>query len=96
MGRDPRFVLAASGHVAGVINPPARNRRSYWVNDNLNYDANNWLENADEKPGSWWPDWDGWMKSHSSGSIQAPAELGNDTFGVLEPAPGRYVRQKSN
>jgi polyhydroxyalkanoate synthase len=96
MGRDPRFVLAASGHVAGVINPPARNRRSYWVNDNLNYDANNWLENADEKPGSWWPVWDGWMKSHSSGSIQAPAELGNDTFGVLEPAPGRYVRQKSN
>jgi polyhydroxyalkanoate synthase len=96
MGRDPRFVLAASGHVAGVINPPARNRRSYWVNDNLNCDANNWLENADEKPGSWWPVWDGWMKSHSSGSIQAPAELGNDTFGVLEPAPGRYVRQKSN
>ena len=40
MGRDPRFVLAASGHVAGVINPPARNRRSHWVNDNLNCDAN--------------------------------------------------------
>jgi polyhydroxyalkanoate synthase len=96
MGRDPRFVLAASGHVAGVINPPARNRRSHWVNDNLNCDADNWLENADEKPGSWWPVWDGWMKSHSGGSIQAPAELGNDTFGVLEPAPGRYVRQKSN
>jgi polyhydroxyalkanoate synthase len=96
MGREPRFVLAASGHVAGVINPPARNRRSYWVNDNLNYDANNWLENADEKPGSWWPDWDGWMKGHSSGSVQAPAELGNDTFPVIEAAPGRYVRQKSN
>ena len=96
MGRDPRFVLAASGHVAGVINPPARNRRSHWVNDNLNCDENNWLENAEEKPGSWWPDWDGWMKGHSSGSIQAPAELGNATFGVIEPAPGRYVRQKSN
>jgi len=96
MGREPRFVLAASGHVAGVINPPARNRRSHWINDNLNCDANNWLENADEKPGSWWPDWDGWMKGHSSGSVQAPAELGNDTFRVIEPAPGRYVRQKSN
>ena len=96
MGKDPRFVLAASGHVAGVINPPARNKRSYWVNDNLNCDANNWLENAEEKPGSWWPDWDGWMKGHSSGSVQAPTELGNDTFGVIEPAPGRYVRQKSN
>jgi len=96
MGREPRFVLAASGHVAGVINPPARNRRSHWINDNLNCDANNWLENADEKPGSWWPDWDGWMKGHSSDSVQAPAELGNDTFRVIEPAPGRYVRQKSN
>ena len=96
MGSDPRFVLAASGHVAGVINPPARNRRSYWVNDNLNCDANNWLESAEEKPGSWWPDWDGWMKSHSSGSVQAPTELGNATFRVIEPAPGRYVRQKSN
>lgn len=96
MGSQPRFVLAASGHVAGVINPPARNKRSHWVNDNLNCDANNWLENADEKPGSWWPDWDGWMKGHSSGSVQAPKELGNDTFGVIEPAPGRYVRQKSN
>ena len=96
MGKDPRFVLAASGHVAGVINPPARNRRSYWVNDNLTCDANNWLDNADEKPGSWWPDWDGWMKGHSSGSVQAPTELGSDTFGVIEPAPGRYVRQKSN
>jgi polyhydroxyalkanoate synthase subunit PhaC len=96
MGSQPRFVLAASGHVAGVINPPARNKRSHWVNDNLNCDANNWLENADEKPGSWWPVWDGWMKGHSSGSNQAPAELGNDTFGVIEAAPGRYVRQKSN
>jgi len=96
MGSQPRFVLAASGHVAGVINPPARNKRSHWVNDNLNCDANNWLENADEKPGSWWPDWDGWMKGHSSGAVQAPKELGNDTFGVIEPAPGRYVRQKSN
>ena len=96
MGRDPRFVLAASGHVAGVINPPARNRRSHWVNDNLKCDAANWLEAAEEKPGSWWPDWDGWMKRHSSGTVHAPMELGNATFRVIEPAPGRYVRQKSN
>ncbi|MGY2906427.1 PHA/PHB synthase family protein [Bradyrhizobium sp. URHC0002] len=96
MGKDPRFVLAASGHVAGVINPPARNKRSYWINDNLKGDAKNWLENANEKPGSWWPDWDGWMKGHSSGTVHAPTKLGNDAFGVIEPAPGRYVRQKSN
>jgi len=96
MGKDARFVLAASGHVAGVINPPARKKRNYWVNDDLSSDADNWLDRAEEKPGSWWPDWDGWMKGHSSGSVQAPKKLGNDTFGVIEPAPGRYVRQKSN
>jgi polyhydroxyalkanoate synthase len=96
MGKNPRFVLAASGHVAGVINPPARKKRNYWVNDDLSSGADNWLENAEEKPGSWWPDWDGWMKSHSSGAVPMPKQLGNATFGVIEPAPGRYVRQKSN
>ena len=96
MGRDPRFVLAASGHVAGVINPPARNRRSHWVNDNLNCDAKNWLERAEEKPGSWWPDWDGWMKGHSSGTVRAPTQAGNANFQVIESAPGRYVKHKSN
>jgi polyhydroxyalkanoate synthase len=96
IGRDPRFVLAASGHVAGVINPPARNKRSYWVNENLDCDAEYWLEKAEEKPGSWWPDWDTWMKRHSSGTVRAPAQLGNSNFHVVEAAPGRYVRQKSN
>jgi polyhydroxyalkanoate synthase len=96
IGGDSRFVLAASGHVAGVINPPARNRRSHWVNDNLNCDAENWLESAEQKSGSWWPDWDSWMKSHSSGTVRATTELGNSDYPVIEPAPGRYVRQKSN
>jgi len=96
MGRDPRFVLAASGHVAGVINPPARNKRSYWLNDNLDRDAKNWLEKATENPGSWWPDWDAWMKRHSSGTVRAPTQPGNDNFHVIEAAPGRYVRQKSD
>src|SRR6476660_433563 len=91
MGRDPHFVLAASGHVAGVINPPARNKRSHWANDNLNCDAENWLESADEKPGSWWPDWDGWMKRHSGGTVPAPSRPGNARYQVIEPAPGRYV-----
>jgi polyhydroxyalkanoate synthase subunit PhaC len=96
MGSGARFVLAASGHVAGVINPPARNRRSYWRNDNIDLDAKRWLDGAEEKPGSWWPDWDAWMKRHSSGTIVAPAQPGNDNFHVIEPAPGRYVKQKSN
>jgi polyhydroxyalkanoate synthase subunit PhaC len=96
MGREPRFVLAASGHVAGVINPPARRKRSHWLNDDLNCDAKSWFEGAHENPGSWWPDWDAWMKRHSSGTVPAPAQPGNANFRVIEPAPGRYVRQKSN
>ena len=96
IGKDPRFVLAASGHVAGVINPPARNKRSYWTHDDLNGDAADWLEKAEEKPGSWWPDWDTWMKRHSSGTVRAPSRPGNARYQVIEPAPGRYVKQKSN
>ncbi|MBR0695503.1 alpha/beta hydrolase [Bradyrhizobium lablabi] len=96
IGKDQRFVLAASGHVAGVINPPARNKRSHWLNDNLNCGANDWLEKAEEKPGSWWPDWDAWMKGRSTGIIPAPTLAGNSRYPIVEPAPGRYVKQKSN
>ena len=96
IGKDPRFVLAASGHVAGVINPPARNKRSHWLNDDLNCEAKDWVERAEEKPGSWWPDWDAWMKRHSSGTVSAPVQAGNANYNVIEAAPGRYVKQKSN
>lgn len=96
LGKEPRFILAASGHVAGVINPPARKKRSYWSNGDLNSDAATWLKKAEEKPGSWWPDWDAWMKRHSSGTVKAPANPGNATYRPIEPAPGRFVRQKSN
>lgn len=96
IGKDPHFVLAASGHVAGVINPPARNKRSYWLNEDLSAEAGDWLQRAEEKPGSWWPDWDAWMKRHSTGTIAAPVTAGNERHRVVEPAPGRYVKQKSN
>lgn len=96
IGRNARFVLAASGHVAGVINPPARNKRSHWLNDDLGSDSQGWFENAKQQPGSWWPDWDAWMKQHSSGTIPAPMQPGNARYHPIEPAPGRYVKQKSN
>jgi polyhydroxyalkanoate synthase len=96
IGKDARFVLAASGHVAGVINPPARNKRSHWLNDQLVSDADSWLERAEEKSGSWWPDWDAWMKQHSNGTMPAPPEPGSEHYRMIEPAPGRYVKQKSN
>src|SRR5258707_4819288 len=96
IGKDGRFVLAASGHVAGVINPPARNKRSHWLNDRLASDPDSWLERAEEKSGSWWPDWDAWMKQHSNGTMPAAPEPGNERYRTIEPAPGRYVKQKSN
>jgi polyhydroxyalkanoate synthase len=96
IGKDPRFVLAASGHVAGVINPPAHNKRSHWLNNNLNCEAKDWLEGAEEKLGSWWPDWDAWLKRHSSGTVSAPVQAGNANYNVIEAAPGRYIKQKSN
>jgi len=96
IGGEARFVLAASGHVAGVINPPARNKRSHWLNDDLGSDPQGWFDAAEERPGSWWPDWDSWMKSHSDGMIPAPDKQGNAQYSPIEPAPGRYVKQKSN
>ena len=96
IGKDARFVLAASGHVAGVINPPARNKRSHWLNDEVESDPNSWLEKAVEKPGSWWPDWDAWTKRRSNGICPAPTQSGNAKYQTIEPAPGRYVKQKSN
>lgn len=96
MGSAQRFVLAASGHVAGVINPPAKNRRSHWLNDDVSGDADAWLDKAVEHQGSWWGDWDAWLKRYSTGTVAAPAQAGNANYRVIEPAPGRYVKLKSN
>jgi polyhydroxyalkanoate synthase len=96
VGGEARFVLAASGHVAGVINPPSRNKRSHWLNDDLESDPQGWFDGAEEKPGSWWPDWNAWMRRHSNGTIPAPIQQGNARFSPIEPAPGRYVKEKSN
>jgi polyhydroxyalkanoate synthase subunit PhaC len=96
IGGEARFVLAASGHVAGVINPPARNKRSHWLNDDVEGNPESWFAQAEEKPGSWWPDWDVWMRHHSNGTIPAPTQRGNAQYHPIEPAPGRYVKLKSN
>ena len=93
---EARFVLAASGHVAGVINPPARNKRCHWLNDDIESGPQEWLDGAKERAGSWWPDWNAWMRSHSSGTIPAPPQQGNARFPPIEPAPGRYVKEKTN
>ena len=91
-----RFVLGASGHIAGVINPPAKNKRSHWIGGAANpAEAKAWLEKAQEHPGSWWTDWAAWLASHGGKKVAAPKSPGNRQYKAIEPAPGRYVKQKA-
>jgi polyhydroxyalkanoate synthase len=96
LSNDVRFVLGASGHIAGAINPASKNRRSYWVGDALDGSAQEWLDAATEKPGSWWNDWINWLGAHKGNLRDAPKQLGSVDFPALEPAPGRYVKLKAN
>jgi polyhydroxyalkanoate synthase len=92
-----RFVLGASGHIAGVINPPAKGKRSHWVAQGASNpaDAGRWLEKAQEVPGSWWPDWARWLQQHGGAQVAAPRLPGSRKYKPIEPAPGRYVKQKA-
>jgi polyhydroxyalkanoate synthase len=89
-----RFVLGASGHVAGVINPPSAEKYGYWTNDGLAPTAGAWLEAATFKKGSWWPDWARWVSSFGGKKIEAriPGEGG---LQPIEDAPGSYVSMRS-
>ncbi|QGZ58585.1 class I poly(R)-hydroxyalkanoic acid synthase [Paraburkholderia acidiphila] len=95
LGGDTQFVLAASGHIAGVINPPAANKRSYWTgDDDRASDADDWLAHASTHPGSWWPHWSEWLRGHSGKLRAAPKQSGNAVYAPIEPAPGRYVKTR--
>jgi len=94
LGGDMRFVLGASGHIAGIVNPASKNKRSYWSSESFPDDADAWLAEATEKPGSWWPDWDAWLEGFGGGRVKARARLGNAKFKPIEAAPGRYVRHR--
>ncbi|HEX4918411.1 MAG TPA: class I poly(R)-hydroxyalkanoic acid synthase [Limnobacter sp.] len=92
---DARFVLGASGHIAGVINPASKNKRNYWVCEgNIPDNPEGWLKKAKEVPGSWWNDWAAWLEPLKGGEVKAPAKLGSPKFKPIEPAPGRYVKQR--
>jgi len=98
LGGERTFVLGASGHVAGVINPADKNRRSYWIGaEHADYPESPeaWLEQAESRPGSWWPAWRDWLAAYRGGERRAPARPGNAKYKAIEPAPGRYVKERA-
>jgi len=95
LGGETTFVLGASGHIAGVINPPAKNKRSHWINANTTANADEWFDTATEVKGSWWPVWAEWLKRHAGGEVAARGRLGSKAYAPGEPAPGRYVKEKA-
>ncbi|MBI3157103.1 MAG: class I poly(R)-hydroxyalkanoic acid synthase [Burkholderiales bacterium] len=92
---DRRFVLGASGHIAGVINPPAKRKRSHWTRDELPADPQDWFDGATEHPGSWWTVWFDWLATHGGEMVPAPKSPGSRRHKPIEPAPGRYVKAKA-
>ena len=91
-----RFVLGASGHIAGVINPPDKHRRNYWTNDLITDDADDWFVRADRHPGSWWPDWADWLEKYGGAKKAAPREAGTASYPPLDAAPGRYALETAD
>ncbi|HEX5392461.1 MAG TPA: class I poly(R)-hydroxyalkanoic acid synthase [Rhodocyclaceae bacterium] len=92
---EKTFVLGASGHIAGVVNPAAAKKRSYWVGGSDASDADGWLASATEKPGSWWTEWSQWLSGFGGRKMAGRGRLGNDTYPPLEPGPGRYVKERA-
>ena len=90
-----RFMLGASGHIAGVINPASKNKRSHWLNAKLPPTAAEWFAGAAEAPGSWWTDWSSWLGAKGGKRVAAPKSPGSRKHMPIEPAPGRYVKQKA-
>ncbi len=88
---DVTFTLADSGHVAGVINPPAKKKYGYWTGTHMPADAEEWLAETTEQPGSWWPHWAKWQTKHAGKKIPA-RKVGNAKFKPIEKAPGRYAK----
>ncbi|MFL6625268.1 MAG: class I poly(R)-hydroxyalkanoic acid synthase [Vitreoscilla sp.] len=95
LGGKTRYVLGASGHIAGVINPPKAGKRSHWTNEKPAVSADAWLAGATEHPGSWWTGWTQWLAGFGGGDVPAPKAPGGRGFKAIEPAPGRYVQQKA-
>jgi polyhydroxyalkanoate synthase len=90
-----RFVLGASGHIAGVVNPPAASKYGYWTNPKMPSDPDAWLAGAQQRAGSWWPDWMAWL-SRRSGKKMPARQPGAGKLAPLEDAPGSYVKVRAS
>ena len=86
-----KFVLAASGHIAGVVNPPAAEKYCYWTNAKLPKTSDEWLKSSEQTPGSWWPEWNNWVSKFSEGKVPA-RDPNKGGLPVLEDAPGSYAK----
>ncbi|MDT0349818.1 PHA/PHB synthase family protein [Pseudonocardia charpentierae] len=96
LSNDVTFVLGASGHIAGVINPPAKNKRNYWTNDTLDAEPEGWFDGAEKVAGSWWPAWYAWLAPQAGTQVVARKKPGSATYTPVEEAPGAYVREKAS
>jgi len=88
-----RFVLGGSGHIAGIVNPPAGGKYSYWTNPKLPATPEEWQKGATQQAGSWWPDWAGWVAPHGGGKVSA-RRPGKGKLKIIEDAPGAYARMR--
>ena len=88
--KDKTFILSESGHIAGIVNPPSKNKYDHYTNDALGLTVDDWRAAAEKHDGSWWPRWDAWL-SKKSGKKVAARQPGDSTHPVLGPAPGTYV-----
>jgi polyhydroxyalkanoate synthase len=96
LGGPVRFVLAESGHIAGIINHPAKKKRGYWTYEGADagaLDPDAWLAEATKHKGSWWLDWLPWLESHAGELVEPPA-MGSEAYPPLMDAPGTYVLEK--
>ncbi|MFS4437273.1 PHA/PHB synthase family protein [Paracoccaceae bacterium GXU_MW_L88] len=92
-GADVTYTLSGSGHIAGIVNPPVKNKYQYWVNDTLEPGTvEEWIEGAEEHPGSWWPHWEQWLRPLAGGRKATKAREPGEVLGTIEDAPGSYVR----
>ncbi|EPZ8237119.1 class I poly(R)-hydroxyalkanoic acid synthase [Vibrio fluvialis] len=92
-GGNKVFVLGESGHIAGIVNHPDKNKYGFWTNDTLEDSAEEWLESAQRTDGSWWKHWNEWLTAFSAKEQVAPCAIGNDEYPVIDVAPGQYVKQ---